>query len=179
MIPVLFTLLPLACLVGAAVLLAVLAVIDLRHYLLPNRYVFPFGLLGLIFHAGVGFTLLPLDQVVMGGLLGAGLLLAVRYGGNWYYKQESLGLGDVKLMGAAGLWLGPQALTIALTLGALAGLVHGLSVAAFRAMTTRAPFSVARLVIPAGPGFIVGIVVMIFYDYHSFIQNTLVTLLAP
>ena len=160
-----FTLLPLFCVLGALGLLTLLTVIDLRVYLLPDKYVFPFGLLGIAFHASTGFRLLPPEGLVMGAVVGAGILLIVRYFGNMYYKQESMGLGDVKLLGAAGLWLGAGDVTVALTLGALAGLLHGIGIAAARRINTGTPFNMSRLVLPAGPGFIVGIVVVMAYAF--------------
>lgn len=141
----------------ALVLAGVLLVIDLRHYLLPDRYVFPLGLAGILFHTAMHFTLLPVGHVIMGALVGGGLLWIVRWGGTQYYKQEAMGLGDVKLMIAAGVWLGPEHVVTAIMVGAMAGLVHGLIVAGMLAMKT-GTFSIGRLIIPAGPGFIVGIV---------------------
>lgn len=162
-----FTLLPLGCLTVAAVLLIVLAVIDLREYLLLDKYVFPFGLLGLAFHASMGFTLQSPAQLLIGAVVGGGILLIVRYFGNMHYKQESLGLGDVKLLAAAGLWLGGADVTFAMTIGAAAGLLHGLGVALYRTLVRRQAFNMTRLMIPAGPGFIVGIVVVIVYSFGS------------
>lgn len=157
--------LPLFCLIIAAVLLVILTVIDLRHYLLPNVYVFPFGLLGAIFHASLGFTLIPPVDLLLGAALGGGILLVIRFFGNRVYGQESMGLGDVKLMAAAGLWLGSMGVTLALTFGAMAGLVHGLIVALYRTISLGQKFSMRRLIIPAGPGFIAGIVGVALYTY--------------
>lgn len=157
---------PLCALVGL-VLLIILAVIDLREYLLPNRYVFPFGGLGLLFHSATGFEELILENVMFGALLGGGVLLLIRWIGGLYYKQEAMGLGDVKLMTAAGLWLGPASTMMAMTMGAMAGLFYGIGVAFYRYLWRKQPFSLHRLVIPAGPGFIVGIIMMIGYDFGA------------
>jgi len=150
--------------VGVAIgLLGVLTIIDLRHYLLPDKYVFPFGLLGIVFHAATGFRVITPETMIMGAVVGAGILLIVRHFGNKVYKQESMGLGDVKLLGAAGFWLGAADVTIALTIGALAGLLHGIGIAVARKVKTGEAFNMSRLILPAGPGFIVGILVVMAY----------------
>lgn len=145
----------------AAGLLVVLTIIDFRVRLLPNRYVFPFAVLGFVFHASLNFTILPAESLIIGGLAGYILLFTIRALGNIYYKQESLGLGDVKLMGAAGLWLGTEQLMLALTIGATLSVLHGL----IYALITRK--SLRRLEIPAGPGLIGGIIVMIGWMLYS------------
>lgn len=144
-----------AALVIALILLIILTAIDLRERLLPNIYVFPFAVLGLVFHAATNFELISLEQSLLGGIGGYLFLWLIRQGGNWYYQQESLGLGDVKLIGAAGLWLGPEHMIIAVIIGASASLVHGLIYAAVKKL------SLKRLEIPAGPGLIFGIIAMI------------------
>ncbi len=146
-------------LVIALVLMVILFVIDFKHYLLPDRYVFPLGILGVLFHTSLHFTLLPVSHLGFGAIVGGGLLWVVRWGGTKYYKQEAMGLGDVKLMLVAGLWLGPEHIVTAIMVGATAGLIHGLIVAGILATKTGS-FSINRLIIPAGPGFIVGIVVV-------------------
>lgn len=152
----LFLCMTILSLIAAFVLIAILFIIDLKHYLLPDKYVFPLGVLGVLFHLSLHFTLMPVDQMILGAVVGGGLLWVVRWGGTKYYKQEAMGLGDVKLLLAAGLWLGPEHVVTAIMMGAMAGLIHGIVVAGLLAMKT-GKFSIGRLIIPAGPGFIVGI----------------------
>jgi leader peptidase (prepilin peptidase) / N-methyltransferase len=145
------------CLACAGVALLMLAWIDLKTRLLPNTLVLALALSGYGFHAAGLFRILGPQDMLLGTVAGGGLLLVVREIGNRVYKMETMGLGDVKLMAAAGVWLGPQDVIAALTLGALAGLLHGAAVFALgRRSAGHAP-SLARLEIPAGPGFIVGI----------------------
>ncbi len=160
----LFLSLSLAVILLAIFLLIFLFVIDLRVYLLPDRYVFPLGILGIIFHTLMHFSFLSPMNIIWGAVVGGGLLYAVRWGGTKYYKQEAMGLGDVKLLTAAGIWLGPEHVVTAIMVGATAGLFHGLGVATFRAIKT-GTFSIERLVIPAGPGFIIGIVFVFIYIF--------------
>lgn len=148
-----------ACLLGALALLICLCVIDLKHRLLPNKLVFPFFLLGIVFHFSIGFEYISWHDMALGGLIGAGSLYAIRLVANWHYKTDTLGLGDVKLMGAAGVWLGPYSIPLALAIGAVAGLIHGLSYAAAIFVKEKSWPNFTKLSIPAGPGFAVGIVI--------------------
>ena len=147
------------CLIAALVLLGILCVIDLKVRLLPNIYVFPFAVCGLIFHLLTAFTYLPAATVFGGAALGFGLLYLIRAAANRYYGMDALGLGDVKLMGAAGIWLGVEGVLFALTAGAFAGLLHGLGYGLYVSWRDKTPLNLHRLAIPAGPGFAVGIVI--------------------
>lgn len=171
-----FAIISVLCLCGAIGLLAALFIIDLRHFLLLDKFVFPFGVLGAFFHTCTHFLLLSPTYMVMGAALGGGLLWIIRWGGTKYYKQEAMGLGDVKLLLAAGVWLGPEHTITAILLGAIAGLFHGLGFAGLRALKTGV-FSIDRLIIPAGPGFIVGIIAAFMWafgaNYAAHIQTVL------
>lgn len=144
--------------VSVAVLVR-LCIIDLKIRLLPNVYVLAFAILGVCFHALLGFQALAPIEMIKGAVLVGGILYAIRFVANWHYKQDTLGLGDVKLMAAAGLWLGPQESLVALSIGAFAGIAHGVGVMLWHYAKKRQWLNLARLEIPAGPGFIVGIVI--------------------
>lgn len=159
---------PSLCLLAALILLIILSVIDLKVRLLPNIYVLPLALLGVCFHIVTNFAYLTSPHaMILGGLTGFFLLYGLRAAANWHYQQDALGLGDVKLMGAAGLWLGVDGVLFALTLGALAGILHGLGVATWIHVRNKAPFSLSRLEIPAGPGFALGIILVAGWHYHG------------
>jgi leader peptidase (prepilin peptidase)/N-methyltransferase len=153
------SLIALSCLAFALVLLCALSVIDLRQGLLPNKLVLPFLLIGLIFHFATTFRYAAPLEIAEGALLGGGLLYFIRFAANRYYGEDSLGLGDVKLLAAAGVWLGPHEVLIAIIAGALAGIVHGLAIAVLGVAKTKAPMNLKTLSLPAGPGFVVGIII--------------------
>lgn len=153
---IVLSLLCISSLIGAIATLFMLGHVDLKARLLPNKFVLLFALLGLVFHASLLFALAAPLEILKGAALGGGLLYAIRMVANWHYKQDALGLGDVKLMAAAGLWLGDDIL-LGLTLGALAGVVHGLGAAIITRIKKGEALNLSRLQIPAGPGFIIGI----------------------
>ena len=151
-------------------LLLALSIIDLKTWLLPDPLNLLLGIAGIFFHVIIGFEILPPYELIFGALLGSGLLYVIRMAGNAYYKQESLGLGDVKLLGAAGLWLGVEGTIIAIVLGAAAGVVHGLILAGVIAYKNKTRYSLKRLMLPAGPGFCVGIFLSGAYLLMPFIR---------
>lgn len=161
------------CLIIAIILLIILAIIDFKTFLLPNIYVFPFAILGVTFHFLTDFYYLSLSEILIGGSAGYALLYAIRWAGNKYYGQDSLGLGDVKLLGACGLWLGLDGVLFAMTAGAFVGLFHGLIYATYLKFKTKQPLSLARLKIPAGPGFVVGILGTGAWVYEGFVIQSI------
>lgn len=159
------------CLAGAIAILAILCVIDMRVRLLPNEFVATFAALGVVFHLATLFRLLPPSQALIGAIAGFGILYLIRMAANAYYKQDSLGLGDVKLLGAAGLWLGPEGVLFAVTAGSFAGLIHGIVYAGWLSWKHKTPYTLHRLKIPAGPGFAVGIISVGAYMYCDYVRG--------
>ncbi len=158
----------LTCLIGAVGLLGALSVCDLKTRLLPNEMVAGLAVLGILFHATTLVRFVNIPGIVTGAVLGFLIFYAIRAVANRYYEQDALGLGDVKLMGTAGLWLGPDALMLAMALGAFAAMIHGLfdGIATARRNKTKPDFS--NLHVPAGPGFAVGIILAGIYKFWSF-----------
>ncbi len=140
-------------------MLVTLAILDWRHFWLPDALTFPLAFLG--FTAGLWAT----DVALADRLLGAGAgylgLLAVSMGYRWLRGREGLGLGDAKLLGALGAWFGWQALPFILLIGALLGL---LSIAVAAAMgrsvgrMTRVPLG-TFLAVAAVPGWWLSVMV--------------------
>jgi leader peptidase (prepilin peptidase) / N-methyltransferase len=173
-----FDILSLLCIPAAIGLLIALSVIDLKHWILPDELNFALGVCGIIFHFSSGYLFMDIKDMLIGGAVGAGMLYIIRYFANRYYGRDTLGLGDVKLLGAAGLWLGLDGVLQAVTVGALAGLVHGVGYAAYLHFKHKTPLSLSQLSIPAGPGFAVGIFAVGAYMFHPYIKETIHALLA-
>jgi len=163
----------LLCLLGALVLLIALSVIDLKIKLLPNELVLGFATLGIVFHLTTLNKVLPMTDIAFGALAGFSVLYLIRLAANAYYKQDALGLGDTKLMAAAGIWLGLEGVLTAIWVGAIAGLVHGLAYAAYIAFKDKTPMTISRLAIPAGPGFAIGIVIVGFMTFKPYVMEVI------
>lgn len=158
-------------LIGAVVMLILLAAIDLKEGLLPNELVLGFLCLGVIFHLCSIFTYLTMTDMGLGGVVGLSSFYLLRYVSNRIYKTDTLGLGDVKLMGAAGVWLGPYYILIAMIFGALAGIIHGLGFATAIWIKTKSWPNFSLLSLPAGPGFAVGIAIAAYIMLGDFIRT--------
>lgn len=168
-----FEILALLCLIAAPALLLALSIIDLKHWILPDELNFALGVAGIAFHLLTAYRFLELQHMLMGAALGAGLLYIIRHFSNRHYGRDTLGLGDVKLLGAAGLWLGLEGTLEAITLGALAGLLHGIVYAVYIARKNKTAFTVSQLSIPAGPGFAVGILIAGGHLFAPYIKEAL------
>ncbi len=156
--------LSLTLIILALACLAVLTYIDLRTMILPDPLVAIYALLGVGFHTVAGFSLLsPLDMAI-GACVGGGFLAIVRWAGNRAYGQESMGLGDVKLMTAGGLWLGGMGAVWAITLGAAITLLFTFGQAGYKRLRTGVFPSLHRLEVPAGPGFCAALVLLMLKD---------------
>jgi leader peptidase (prepilin peptidase)/N-methyltransferase len=105
----------------AAMLIAV-AGIDLEHRIIPNKVLLPAA----VFGAGAAVALRP-DSVVELAIAGAGAFAAFLLAALAY--PAGMGMGDVKLAGVMGLFLG-TAVIPALFIAFLAGTVVGLVVIA-------------------------------------------------
>jgi len=116
-----------AYLVLAACLVA-LSAIDLEHFLLPNRIVYPLDLAMpvLLAVAALGDH----DWSAFGRALLAGLVAVAAFAALHLASPRSLGLGDVKLVAALGTslgWLGWGALAVGAVLGFVIGAAVGLA----------------------------------------------------
>lgn len=168
-----FEIIPILCIAAALILLLILSIIDLKILILPDELNFSLGVAGVIFHLSAGMPFFGWGDMILGAAIGGGLLYVIRFFANKAYQKDTLGLGDVKLLAAAGIWLGPEMVLVAVTLGALAGLIHGLVYAAWLAVKTKQKVAVGSLTIPAGPGFAVGIILGGAYLLGPFVMETL------
>ncbi len=155
------------CLLITCVILYKLTVIDLKVRLLPNVYVGAFFLCGVAFHGLTNLHYITLLDAAIAILLGGGMLLLIRTIANRYYGFGTLGLGDVKLIGAAGLWLGTDFIFLAISIGAFAGLLHGIAYGYMLQQRSGEKVNFAKLSIPAGPGFIAGIIITACIKFSS------------
>ncbi|PJB73480.1 MAG: prepilin peptidase [Alphaproteobacteria bacterium CG_4_9_14_3_um_filter_47_13] len=157
-----------ASLCCAFIMLVALSVIDLKTRLLPNEMVLGFATLGFIFHLTTLARFVSVEEIFLGGFIGFTTLFMIRAVANHIYKTDALGLGDIKLVGAAGLWLGPEAIMLAISAGAMAGLIHGLFVALKIAKKSKKRPDFSYLQIPAGPGFAIGFILVGIYKFWGF-----------
>ena len=132
-------------------LLMIIVVTDLNFYIIPDSIIVAFGILIFIYNI-IDKGILDACTYVVYGLLMFGLMYALMKFGNALFKKESLGGGDIKLMGILGMINKP---IVSIT---------ALSLAAFIAL----PCSIYFLkknkdkVIPFGPFIVIGFILIMF-----------------
>ncbi len=141
----------LACVGLLALILIALSVIDLKTGYLPDSLQIALAL------AGLGVVLMgsPIDLsptlAVAGALINGGVFWGLRWLISRLKGREAMGFGDVKLVAAGGLWVGPFALPYIMAAGGVLTLI-GAGIAGLA--TGKA---VWRGEMPLGPGLAAGI----------------------
>jgi leader peptidase (prepilin peptidase)/N-methyltransferase len=102
-----------------------LFVIDLQHKILPNVITLPGIVVGVLANAlaGPGWV-----ASLIGAAVGAGILFAIA---EIYYRvrhEEGLGMGDVKMLGMIGAFLGWRLVLLTLVLSSFLGSIVGVGV---------------------------------------------------
>jgi leader peptidase (prepilin peptidase) / N-methyltransferase len=102
-------------------LMLAVAIVDARHFIIPNALTIATLALGLLYAALMGGW-----PGIVAGLLRSAVLafafLVLRAAYQWFRGRTGIGLGDVKLAGAGGIWLGWTMLPVAVEIAALAAL---------------------------------------------------------
>jgi leader peptidase (prepilin peptidase)/N-methyltransferase len=126
--------------------------IDFHESIIPNELNYSFLLVGLLLAPITHHPLFPgpsgywypgqLRSVLGGLLLGGGLFFLLAVLSPLFYGKPALGMGDVKLMGAMGVWLGGKLILLALALGSIIGALVGttLMLVQGRSLRTEIPF---------------------------------------
>jgi len=112
-------------------LLIPISVIDIRHYIIPDRFTLPFLALclGLSFVPG---NLSPV-QSFLGALCGGGSLFLLGVIGTYVLKKgDAMGMGDVKLMAYLGALWGVKITLIGIVFGAILGSIIGVLLILFK-----------------------------------------------
>ena len=92
--------------------------IDLEFQIIPDWLSLPTIVVGWVW---ANFTPLGLTQSLLGTLVGGGGLYLVALLGDWIFRKESMGGGDIKLAAALGAFLGWHLVVLVFFLSALVG----------------------------------------------------------
>jgi leader peptidase (prepilin peptidase)/N-methyltransferase len=122
--------------------------VDLEHYIIPDRVSLGGMVAGLFFSALVpalhGKETMPpaLLASVIGLIAGSGSLYLVAELGRRMLKKDAMGLGDVKLLGGIGAFLGWQGVVFTILISSLLGSVIGVTliVSGKREWQSRLPY---------------------------------------
>lgn len=144
-------------------------IIDYKLQIIPNRLNLTMFEIGLIFTFFYGFTDAAISiNMLLGMLAGGGIFLAITLLGGLVYGKEAMGLGDVKLMGALGLFFGLTNIIIVALLSFLIGAILSIMLITFK-------IKKIDEYIPFGPFIVIGALITIFVPY-SIIVNILLNI---
>ena len=117
-----------ALLAIAAYCAAQISIHDFRRRIIPDAYLFPLMLIGLILIA-----FFPFPTTLSDAIIGAtsGYIMTALIGTIFNHKLQKkdkntpppIGMGDIKLIGVGGLWLGTTGLSIALIIACITGAI--------------------------------------------------------
>jgi leader peptidase (prepilin peptidase)/N-methyltransferase len=133
-------------------LLVVITFIDLDRQLILNRLSLPGAAAGLALAAAQG----RLPGAVLAAFVDAGVILLIVVASEWILKRQGMGMGDVKLAGMIGAFLGWPVGPVALYLGFLAGGLVAVTLLLLRVRGRKDP-------IPFGPALAVGALLALFW----------------
>lgn len=132
-------------------LLLVIAVIDLQTHLIPNRLVYPFLLLGLVYRWSRG----EIGSALLGGAVGGGILFLI-----YLIYPKGIGMGDIKLLTLLGIFLGGRGVLNALFWGSLCGVVIIFPLVLTGRLDRRQP-------VPFAPFLTLGTLVVLFFPQFA------------
>ncbi len=139
--------------------LIVATFVDLEHRIIPDQISVGGMLVGLIFSFllpqlhGTSSHLFALGRSLLGILIGGGSIYAMGMLGDFLFKKESMGGGDVKLLAMAGSFLGWQMAILAFFIAPFFGAVLGIIV----------KIRTKESVIPYGPFLSLGALISLFW----------------
>jgi leader peptidase (prepilin peptidase)/N-methyltransferase len=102
-------------------LLVGIAMTDAREFIIPHEFTFGGILIAIVagFGTGLGGAVGALD----GAIFGAGLVYLIGAAGEFAFKKEAMGGGDVAMMAMVGSFLGWQSVVATIFIGAAVGVV--------------------------------------------------------
>ena len=139
-------------------------VIDYKLQIIPNRLNLTIFEIGLMFTFLYGLSNVAISiNMILGMLAGAGIFLGLTLLGGLVYGKEAMGLGDVKLMGALGLYFG---LTNIILITLVSFLIGAILSIVFLATKIRK----MDQYIAFGPFIVIAAFIVIFVPYNTIVM---------
>ncbi|NLY75404.1 MAG: prepilin peptidase [Firmicutes bacterium] len=128
--------------------LIVIAFIDFEHQLIPNVLTLPMMVIGLLFRIYQG----EIIAGILGGLIGGGLLLIITL-----LYPKGMGMGDVKFLAMAGVFLGWEKALFVLFNGSFLGVIVIVPLMLLKKIDRKTAF-------PFGPFLVVGTLIALYWE---------------
>ncbi len=135
-------------------------VVDFKEQIIPNRLNLLIFEVGLVFTFLYGFSNINIAiNMFIGMFAGGGIFLLITLLGGLIAGKEAMGMGDVKLMGALGLFFGLQNIVVISVLAFLLGAIGGIIFMIVRKKN-------ANTYIPFGPFIVISTIITIFVPFN-------------
>ena len=112
-----------------AVLCSILiSIADFRHRIIPDVYLFPLMLCGLTLTTFYTFPI-PVTDAVIGAIFGYIMSITIGFIFDNFLRKRNpnsetpIGMGDIKLLGVGGIWLGITGMSVALVFACVTGVI--------------------------------------------------------
>jgi len=139
-------------------------VIDYKHLIIPNRMNLTMFEIGLVFTFIYGINSLnSAIDMILGMLVGGGIFLLITLIGGLIAGKEAMGFGDVKLMGAMGLFFGFRSMIVISILSFLIGAILSIILLATK-------IKKSNEYIPFGPFIVIAAIVTIFIPFDLIVS---------
>ena len=136
-------------------------VIDYRLQIIPNRLNLTIFEIGIIFTFLYGLSDIAISiNMFLGMLAGGGIFLLITLVGGLIYGKEAMGFGDVKLMGALGLFFGLSNIIIITLVSFLIGAILSIGLLATKIKKTDE-------YIPFGPFIVIATFISMFVPFEQ------------
>ena len=136
-------------------------VIDYRLQIIPNRLNLTILELGIVFAFLYGLSNVAITiNMLLGMLAGAGIFLMITLLGGLFYGKEAMGFGDVKLMGALGLYFGLSNIIIITLVSFLIGAILSILLLVTRIKKTDE-------YIPFGPFIVIATFISMYIPFET------------
>ena len=145
-------------------------VIDYRLQIIPNRLNLTMFEVGIViaFLYGTSNVAITIDML-LGMLVGGGIFLVITLIGGLIYGKEAMGFGDVKLMGALGLYFGVSNILLISVMSFLIGAILGI-------ILIISKIKKSDEYIPFGPFIVISTFITIMIPFNILL-NVLMTIL--
>lgn len=113
-------------LLGAITCATLISISDFRRRIIPDAYLFPLMLISLILITFFEFPH-PMRDAVIGATFGYTMSALIGFAFDYFIRRRTpdaippIGMGDIKLIGVGGLWLGLNGLSFALIIACVTG----------------------------------------------------------
>lgn len=142
-------------------------VIDYKLQIIPNRLNLTIFEIGLIFTFLYGLSNIAISiNMILGMLVGGGIFLLITLVGGLIYGKEAMGFGDVKLMGALGLYFGMSNIIVITLLAFLIGAILSILLLVSKKRKSSE-------YIPFGPFIVIATCISIYVPFET-IKNLLI-----